>query len=89
MTILELDYGIPSEDELARLVGAATPHFALQIRDRVRAYGAELPDGHPRMPEIVAQVVRLQALAIDGQGGPAGEADLPARPSLEVERVTD
>ena len=38
MTIMEHDYGIPSEDELARLVGAATPHFALQIRDRVVAY---------------------------------------------------
>jgi glutamyl/glutaminyl-tRNA synthetase len=63
MTILEVDYGIPSEDELARLVGAATPHFALQIRDRVRAYADALPEDHPRRPGIEAQIARLEALA--------------------------
>ena len=84
MTILEHDYGIPSEDELARLVGAATPHFALQIRDRVVAYRAQLPDGHPRIPELDAQIARLERLAIDGAGGPLDEADLPPRPSLEL-----
>ena len=84
MTILEHDYGIPSDDELARLVGAATPHFALQIRDRVRAYRAALPEGHSRIPEMDAQIARLERLAIDGAGGPTDEADLPPRPSLEL-----
>lgn len=86
MTILEHDYGIPSEDELARLVGAATPHFALQIRDRVRTYADALPADHPRRPGIEAQVARLEALAVDGQCGPAGDIDLPPRPSLDVDR---
>lgn len=84
MTILEHDYGIPSEDELARLVGAATPHFALQIRDRVLAYRDALPPDHPRRAEMDAQVLRLERLAVDGAGGPTDEADLPARPSLEL-----
>lgn len=84
MTIMELDYGIPSEDDLARLVGAATPHFALQIRDRVVAYRAALPEGHPRAAELDAQIARLERLAIDGAGGPTDEADLPPRPSLEL-----
>ena len=57
MTILEHDYGIPSEDELARLVGAATPHFALQIRDRVRAYADALPEAHPRRAGIANRVI--------------------------------
>ena len=86
MTILEVDYGIPSEDELARLVGAATPHFALQIRDRVRAYADALPEDHPRRPGIEAQIARLEVLAVDGQCGPAGDIDLPPRPSLDVDR---
>ncbi len=86
MTILELDYGIPSEDELARLMGAATPHFALQIRDRVRAYADALPEEHPRRVMLAAQVTRLEALAVDGECGPAGDIDLPSLPSLDVDR---
>ncbi len=82
MTILEHDYGVPSDDELARLVGAATPHFALQIRDRVLAYRDALPEGHPRRADLDAQAVRLVRLAVDGAGGPGEVADLPARPSL-------
>ena len=84
MTILEHDYGIPSEDELARLVGAATPHFALQIRDRVAAYRDALPEGHPRVVEMDAQIGRLERLAVEGAGGPHDVADLPPRPSLEL-----
>ncbi len=86
MTILQLDYGIPSEDELARLMGAATPHFALQIRDRVRAYADALPEEHPRRIMLAAQVTRLEALAVDGERGPAGDIDLPPCLSLDVER---
>jgi len=86
MTILELDYGIPSEDELARLMGAATPHFALQIRDRVRAYADALPEEHPRRIMLAAQVTRLEALAVDGERGPAGDIDLPPCRSLDVDR---
>ena len=56
---MEHDYGVPSEDELARLVGAATPHFALQIRDRVVAYRDALPEGHERRAELDAQIARL------------------------------
>ena len=84
MTIMEHDYGVPSEDELARLVGAATPHFALQIRDRVVAYRDALPAGHERRSEMDEQIARLERLAVDGAGGPHDVADLPPRPSLEL-----
>ena len=58
MTIIELDYGVPSEDDLMRLVGAATPHFALQIRDRVVAFIGSLPGDDPRVPALRAEPER-------------------------------
>ncbi len=80
---MEHDYGVPDEDELARLVGSATPHFALQIRDRVVAFRDALPEGDARRPALDAQVARLERLAVDGVDTGAEPADLPARPSLE------
>ncbi len=84
MTVREHIYPIPNEAELDQMVGAATPHFALQIRERVAAYLAALPEEHPRRPELEAQLVRLERLASDGEAGRAGQAELPARPSLEL-----
>ena len=37
----------PTRDDIDELVGPATPHFAYQLRARVRRLIAELPDGHP------------------------------------------
>jgi len=84
MTIMEHDYGVPSDDDLMRLVGAATPHFALQIRDRVMAFIGALPADDPRLPALRAEVARLERLAIEGQGGPHDNADLPPSASLEL-----
>jgi len=81
VTVLEHTYGIPSEDELAMLVGAAVPHFALQSRGRVAEYAAALPADHPRQPELARQLARLAELAEDGQLG-EGPVDLPPRASL-------
>ena len=36
----------PTRDEIDALVGPATPHFAFQIRARVRELIAELPEDH-------------------------------------------
>lgn len=81
VTVLEHNYGIPSEDELAMLVGAASPHFALQIRSRVAGYAAQLPSTHVRQAELSAHLARLDRLAADGQSG-TGPQDLPSRASL-------
>ncbi len=86
MTVMEHEYGVPSEDELARLVGAATPHFSLQVRDRVRAYMDMLPPDSPRRPELAAHIARLEALAVQGQAGQPIDRDLPPRPSLDIDR---
>ncbi len=84
MTVHEHTYPIPDEAGLAQMVGAATPHFALQIRDRVAAYAAELPAGHPREAELTRHIKHLEALAVGGEAGREGQAELPARPPLAL-----
>jgi hypothetical protein len=84
MTVLEHVYDVPSDEELARLVGSATPHFALQIRERVAALVAALPPDHPRRAALERQLARLDALAVEGESGGAIRPDLAARPSLRL-----
>src|SRR5256885_15524731 len=36
----------PTRDDVDRLVGPATPHFAYQLRARVRELVQDLPEGH-------------------------------------------
>jgi hypothetical protein len=81
MTVLHHVYDIPSEDELAQLVGAATPHFALQAHHRVSGYLERLPAGHPRRPELERHLERLAGLAVDGESA-GRRPNLPPRPSL-------
>lgn len=82
MPVSEHDYGIPDEDELAALVGAATPHFAFQIRDRVAAYAERLPAGHPRRAELDAHLARLDRIGYGGENAGEERPDLPPRRSL-------
>ena len=84
MSVREHTYPVPSEAELAQMVGAATPHFALQVRDRVASLAATLPPDHPRQAELTAHVARLEALALGGEAGEDGQAELPPRPSLAL-----
>jgi|GEM_PF-1500807 len=85
MTVLHHIYDIPSEDELAQLVGAATPHFALQIRGRVASYLDRLPPDHPRQAELRRHLDRLDELAVEGEGARTPVPDLPPRPSLATQ----
>jgi hypothetical protein len=81
---LDPDHSVTVEDVRA-LVGAATPHFALQIRDRVRDVMAALPPDHPRQAGLRAEVERLERLALYGEAGRPGQRDLPPRPSIVPE----
>jgi hypothetical protein len=58
-------------DDIRALAGPATPHFALQIRNRVSRLIAGLPAGHPARLEGERQVARLDALA-QHSGEPRG-----------------
>ena len=82
MPIAQHVHDIPSEDELAQLVGAATPHFAFQIRDRVAQYAAALPPDHPRQAELAAHIERLDRLGFQGETGDVSQPDLPPRASV-------
>ena len=37
----------PTVEDVRQLMGASTPHFALQLRNRIRTLIAGLPEGHP------------------------------------------
>jgi hypothetical protein len=71
-------------DDVRQLMGASTPHFALQLRQRIRALIRGLPPGHPARIEGDREIVRLDRLAFDGEvrGHPA-EPGLTPLPSVE------
>jgi hypothetical protein len=75
-------YDIPDAEELAALVGAATPHFALQAHHRIARLVESLPSDHPRQPELREQLARLERIAREGESGGRSELDLPTGPSL-------
>ena len=82
MPVFQHVHQIPTEDELAQLVGAATPHFAFQIRDRVVQYAAALPPDHPRQAEFARHLRRLDELGYGGESAGVTRPDLPPRESL-------
>jgi hypothetical protein len=56
-------------DDIRALAGPATPHFALQIRNRIARLVASLPADHPARVEGERQIERLTELA-DHSGEP-------------------
>ena len=50
-------------EDIRALAGPVTPHFALQIRNRIRRLIAPLPDGHPARVEGERQIARLEELS--------------------------
>lgn len=65
-------------EDVRQLMGASTPHFALQLRARIRRLIADLPADHPARVEGEREIARLDALALDGEvrGEPADMATL-------------
>lgn len=60
--LLDPSHEVTAEDVRA-LTGAATPHFALQVRNRVRRLIEPLPDGHPARVVGEREIARLEDLA--------------------------
>ena len=50
-------------EDIRALAGPSTPHFALQIRDRIKRLIEPLPPDHPAKTEGIRQVDRLTDLA--------------------------
>ena len=50
-------------EEIRALAGPATPHFALQVRNRIRRLIEPLPPDHPARVEGERRIAELEELA--------------------------
>ena len=72
-----------SVEDVRQLMGASTPHFALQIRNRIARLIAGLPPDHPARVEGEREIERLTKLGYSGEvRGHEGEEGLPPLPSV-------
>jgi hypothetical protein len=70
-------------EDVRQLMGASTPHFALQLRNRIARLVRGLPDDHPARIEGEREIARLTALGYSGEvRGHEGEEGLPTLPSV-------
>jgi hypothetical protein len=58
-------------EDIRALAGASTPHFALQVRNRIRRLIEPLPPEHPARLEGERRIARLEELA-QHSGDPRG-----------------
>jgi len=69
-------------EDVRQLMGASTPHFALQLRNRIARLISDLPAGHPARVEGEREIARLQRLGVEGEtrgvGAAEGERPLPS-----------
>ena len=70
----------PSED-IRALAGASTPHFALQVRNRIRRLIEPLPADHPARIEGERKIAELEELA-EHSGDPRGTLGIGALKNL-------
>jgi hypothetical protein len=69
----------PTMDDLRQLFGASTPHFALQLRNRIRRMIDTLPADHPVRVEGEREIARLDRIAVEGE-----RRGKPAEPGLKL-----
>ncbi len=71
----------PTVEDIHQLMGASSPHFALQIRNRIRNLIEGLAADHPARVTGEREIARLERLAVEGEHrGPTvpGERELPS-----------
>jgi hypothetical protein len=69
----------PTIDDIDYLVGPATPHFAYQLRARVRALVRGLPEDHPVRRYGEEKMALLERLAHGSSKGEEGPLEPPER----------
>ena len=74
----------PTTDDIDALVGPATPHFAYQIRARVRALLDGLPEDHPVRRYGEEKIALLERLAHASSKAEEGPLESPERPGWET-----
>lgn len=74
-----------SVEDIRQLMGASTPHFALQLRNRIAKLIEGLPTDHPARIEGEREIARLETLGLTGETrGHDGAEGFPPLPSLSV-----
>jgi hypothetical protein len=77
----------PTRDDIDSLIGSATPHFAYQLRARVRELVQDLPPDHPvrkygvEKIELLDRLGHASSLAADGEREPASRIGWDTIPS--------
>jgi hypothetical protein len=66
----------PTVEDVRQLMGASTPHFALQLRNRIRSLIASLEPDHPARVEGEREIARLDQIALGSERrGPIQERE--------------
>ena len=72
-------------EDVRQLMGASTPHFALQLRNRIAKLIADLPPDHRARLEGEREIARLERLGLVGEvRGEGPHYDEPPLPSLDL-----
>jgi hypothetical protein len=79
-------------DDVRQLMGASTPHFAMQLRNRIAKLIRDLPENDPARQLGMQEIARLERLGftgeIRGEQGQDGEDTLRSvNPAAPVRRV--
>ncbi len=78
-------------EDVRKLMGASTPHFALQLRERIAKLIEALPEDHPAHIEGAREIARLERLGregeVRGERGAPGERTLPSLDDSAAGRV--
>jgi len=69
-----------SVDDVRQLMGSSTPHFALQLRNRIQKLIARLPPEDPAKLLGEQEIARLNRIAFTGEV--RGEAEQPGQRAL-------
>ena len=67
-------------DDVRQLMGASTPHFALQLRNRIARLIEGLPPDHPARKLGEQEIARLERLGFTGET--RGEGAQPGQRAL-------
>jgi hypothetical protein len=77
-------------DDVRQLMGASTPHFALQLRNRIAKLIRGLPADHPARIAGEREVARLTALGTTGEiRGHVAEPGMETLPSVDGDAAAE